>query len=829
MGKALVIAEKPSVASDLSRALGGLEKQGDYYENEEYVISSTIGHLVELAKPGEIASGKGKWNLQNLPIIPDPFELRPIDKTLSRFRLLKRLLKRDDISTVINACDAGREGELIFRYLLQSAGVRKPIRRLWLQSMTTQAIRDAFARLRTNEEMLPLADAAVCRSESDWLVGINATRALTALQNKAGGFQLTPAGRVQTPTLAILVEREEKIRFFEPRTFWEVYADFEVANGTYRGRWFDENFRRDQSEDGRAERIWEHDRAEDIRTKVLAQLGTVTDERKPTSQVAPLLYDLTSLQRDANSRFGFSAKATLQIAQQLYERFKLVTYPRTDSRHLPVDYLATARRVLGTINEPELKPHADTVLRYGWVRPNKRIFDDAKISDHFAIIPTGQQPRQLDPGQQRIFDLILRRFIAAFFPPAQFEVTTRLTRVNGEVFKTEGRILKDAGWLVVYGRQQNHSDERELVELVAGETAQTRGVEVQENQTKPPARYQEGTLLSAMEGAGKLVDDEDLRDAMSEKGLGTPATRAQIIEGLIQDGYIFREGKDLVVAAKGLSLLTLLGAIGIDALRSPALTGEWEYRLSQMEHGRLQRASFMDDIRALTRQIVNKVQAFADDNRSIDNIAGKYVTLDVRCPNCGLAQLKEDYRTYYCENCDYRFFKNVASRELSAEEVTSLFREGKIGPLEGFRSRLGRPFAALVVLNDEHKPALTFDQNGDSQAVKVDTGLHQKIGPCQVCHKGDVYDVGSAYVCENLAAGECTFKLAKRILGREVPFEEMQRMLVSGRSNLLKGFISKKNKRPFDAVLTLNGGTMKFEFPERRGKSKKKPAKKQAG
>ncbi len=822
MGKALVIAEKPSVASDLSRALGGLEKKGDYFENEEFIVSSTIGHLVELARPGDLDNGKGKWSLQNLPIIPDPFELKPIPKTEARYKLLKRLLKRDDVDLVINACDAGREGELIFRYLIQLANIKKPIRRLWLQSMTGQAIREAFTHLRTNEEMLPLADAAVCRSESDWLIGINATRALTALQNKAGGFQLTPAGRVQTPTLAILVEREQKIRLFEPRTYWEVFAEFQVTHGTYRGRWFDEHFRREQDEDARAERIWERARAEAIKSKVLGQSGSVTEERKPTSQIAPLLYDLTSLQREANSRFGFSAKSTLQIAQQLYERYKLITYPRTDSRHLPGDYLGTTRRILETIADPSLRTHAQTVLSNGWVRPNKRIFDDSKISDHFAIIPTGQNPRPLEDAPRKIFDLVLRRFVAAFFPPAQFEVTTRITRVAEEAFKTEGRILKDPGWLIVYGRQLDEEGDGELVEVVAGENAKATEVEVRESVTKPPARYQEGTLLSAMEGAGKLVEDEDLRDAMSEKGLGTPATRAQIIEGLIQDGYVFREGRDLVVAAKGLSLLTLLGAIGIDALRSPALTGDWEYRLNQMERGRLQRARFMNDIRSLAKQIVAKVQYFANDNLSIDNIAGTYVTLDVRCPNCEASNLKENYRTYYCENCGFRFFKNMASRELSATEVTNLYREGRIGPLEGFRSRLGRPFSAVVVLNDERKPALDFEQNGDLKSLTVDPAVHGKIGPCQVCGKGMVYDVGPAYVCENLASGTCTFKLAKRILGREIAPDEMRKMLVEGKSGVLKGFVSKKNKRSFDAILILDKGKMRFEFPERKKRTKKR-------
>src|SRR3982075_230557 len=461
MSKSLIIAEKPSVASDLARALGGFKKEGDHFENDQYVISSAIGHLVELCLPSDLDVKRGKWSFANLPIIPDEFELKPIEKTRARFNMLKRLMQRKDVDLLINACDAGREGELIFRYLLKLSGVEKPVKRLWLQSMTAESIRSAFDQLRSDEEMIPLAQAAVCRSESDWLVGINGTRAMTAFNNKTGGFQLTPVGRVQTPTLAILTEREEKIHHFKPRTYFEVFGDFEVKAGEYRGRWFREDFAKDGDEDARAERIWDRAIADDIRNRCLGKTGVANEERKPTTQAPPLLYDLTSLQRDANAR-GFSAKRTLQIAQQLYERHKVITYPRTDSRYLPEDYVPTVKATLSKIENQ----HARTVLDNQWVKQSKRIFNNAKISDHFAIIPTGTVPHGLDEVQQKIYDMIVRRFIAVFFPPAQFEVTTRITRVEKDAFKTEGKINKDPGWLAVYGRERAGGED-ENASLVA--------------------------------------------------------------------------------------------------------------------------------------------------------------------------------------------------------------------------------------------------------------------------------------------------------------------------------------------------------------------------
>ncbi|HYR22209.1 MAG TPA: DNA topoisomerase, partial [Chthoniobacterales bacterium] len=510
MSKSLIIAEKPSVANDIARALGGFHKEGDHFESDRYVISSALGHLVELALPSELDVKRGKWSFANLPIIPEEFHLKPIEKTKARFNMLKRLMQRDDVDLLINACDAGREGELIFRYLVLLSGVKKPIRRLWLQSMTTDSIRDAFNHLRSEEEMVPLSKAAVCRSESDWLVGINGTRAMTAFNNRTGGFQLTPVGRVQTPTLAILAEREDKIHHFKSRSYYEVFGDFEVKAGSYRGRWFKEDFAKDGDEDARAERIWDQAQADEIKNRCLGKTGVATEEKKPTTQAPPLLYDLTSLQRDANGR-GFSAKRTLQIAQQLYERFKVITYPRTDSRYLPEDYIPTVKATLSKIDNP----HARTVLDNQWVKHSKRIFNNEKISDHFAIIPTGTAPHGLDEVQQKIYDMIVRRFISGFFPAAQFEVTTRITRVEKDAFKTEGKVIKDPGWLAVYGREaaSEQQGEESLVAISPNEPAKVLDIEVTQNETKPPARFSEATLLSAMEGAGKLVEDEELREA----------------------------------------------------------------------------------------------------------------------------------------------------------------------------------------------------------------------------------------------------------------------------------------------------------------------------
>jgi DNA topoisomerase-3 len=810
MSKSLIIAEKPSVANDIARALGGFHKETDHFESDKYVISSALGHLVELTLPSELDVKRGKWSFTNLPIIPEEFHLKPIEKTKARFNMLKKLMKREDIDLLINACDAGREGELIFRYLVQLSAVKKPVRRLWLQSMTADSIRDAFNHLRTDEEMIPLAKAAVCRSESDWLVGINGTRAMTAFNNRVGGFQLTPVGRVQTPTLAILAEREDKIHHFKVRSYYEVFGDFDVKAGTYRGRWFREEFTKDGDEDARAERIWDKTQADEIKNRCLGKTGIATEEKKPTTQAPPLLYDLTSLQRDANNR-GFSAKRTLQIAQQLYERFKVITYPRTDSRYLPEDYIPTVKATLSKI----ANPHARTALDNHWVKPSKRIFNNAKISDHFAIIPTGTAPHGLDEVQQKIYDMIVRRFISGFFPPAQFEVTTRITRIDEDAFKTDGKVIKDPGWLAVYGREAaSEQGEESLVAITPNESAKVLEIEVVQNETKPPARFTEATLLSAMEGAGKLVEDEEMREAMREKGLGTPATRSAIIEGLIHDGYVHRQGRELIATAKGLALITLLRGIGVAELTSPEMTGEWESKLKRMEKGAMQRNDFMAHIKKFTREIVERAKNFDGDS-----VSGNFEPLEAKCPKCGGGPFDESYRTFKCRSCDLILWKTMAGRAFERWELERLLTEGRVGPLEGFRSKIGRKFNAIVKLGDDFKPAFDFGENGHDQPVEIDTSKHESLGPCPVCHKGQVYVLDRAYACENAVSKEksCTFRVSKTILHREIPKEQVQKLIATGKTDLLPKFISKKG-RPFSAHLKLENGKVGFEFAERKPK-----------
>ncbi|HYF37256.1 MAG TPA: DNA topoisomerase 3, partial [Prosthecobacter sp.] len=724
MSKALIIAEKPSVANDLARALGkapgmtAFSKEKDYFENETHIISSAVGHLLELGMP-ERNGKKIGWGWTQLPIIPDEFELKPIEDSADRFKLLSRLLKRKDVDLIINACDAGREGELIFRYLVEAAGVKKPIKRLWMQSMTQGAITEAFRKLRTDDEMLPLADAAKCRSESDWLVGINATRALTALNSRNGGFRLTPAGRVQTPTLTILAKREREIQEFVPRAYHEVHALFEVAAGRYEGRWFDEKFVKDpEDEHKKAERIWDGEKAQAIVDRCIGKPGTIEQTIKPTRQIAPLLYDLTSLQREASNRFGFSARRTLQIAQALYEKFKVLTYPRTDSRYLPEDYLGTVMGTMKTFagNDARkgsglpagISDHAATALSNNWVRPNRRIFDTSKVSDHFAIIPTGQvPPKELPEAEQKLFDMVTRRFVAVFFPPAEFEVTSRITRVGQDAFKSEGKVLMQPGWLAVYGKKAAEEAATDgdgggklLVPAKSGDIASTLDVEAQEQMTKPPARFTEATLLSTMEGAGKLVEDEELAEAMSERGLGTPATRAAIIEGLISDRYIERAEREFVVTSKGLALIDQISAIGIEALSSPELTGQWEYKLRQMEHAQLDRKLFMHDIRNLASQVVEKTRDYA--KRAKERV---YPEFDAKCGVCGTQGFKQTEDFYECKNpdCKVRVYKVIAGRELTESQLRELLEKRFLPPMEGFRSKKGKEFIAGIEIKDDGK------------------------------------------------------------------------------------------------------------------------------
>jgi DNA topoisomerase-3 len=829
VAKLLIIAEKPSVAQDIARALGGFHKEKDYYESEAYVLSSAIGHLLELTVPEEYEVKRGKWSFAHLPVIPPRFALAPIEKTEDRLKLLAKLIKRKDVDGLINACDAGREGELIFNYIVQHSASKKPVRRLWLQSMTQAAIRDGFASLRAAEEVAGLRTAAICRAESDWLVGINGTRAMTAFNSKTGGFHLTTVGRVQTPTLAIVVEREERIRDFVARPYWELEARFGGAKGEYTGRWFDEAFKRDDNDEhASAYRIWDEARAKAIQAACQGKPARAEEETKPATQLSPLLYDLTSLQREANGRFGFSAKTTLGLAQALYEKHKVLTYPRTDARALPEDYLGTVQEVLGNLPE-DYAGFAKTILEQAWVKPNKRIFNNTKISDHFAIIPTGTPPKNLNELEWKLYDLVTKRFLAVFFPAAEYSVTTRVTRVETgprqrEAFKTEGKVLVNPGWLAVYGKEAQVEDDAggpSLAPLVPGETLATRAVDLKATRTRPPARYNEATLLSAMEGAGKMVEDEELRAAMAGRGLGTPATRAQIIENLISENYLHREGRELTPTAKAFSLITLLRGLGITELASPELTGEWEYKLAQMEHGKLSRDEFMGHITGLTQDIVERAKRYESDT-----VPGDFATLKVSCPKCG-GMVKENYKKFACQACDWSAWKIVAGRQFEVAEMEALLAAGRIGPLSGFRNKMGRPFDAEIRLNDEKLPEFDFGQAKEGDAAEaVDFSGQESLGKCPKC-AGKVYEHGSAYVCERSVGPEraCDFRSGQVILQQAVTREQMAKLLAEGKTDLLTGFVSARTRRAFSAYLARDkDGKVGFEFEPREAKAGKRAA-----
>jgi DNA topoisomerase III len=852
--KTLVIAEKPSVAADIVKALtpssGKFEKSTEYFENDAYVVTSAVGHLLEIQAPEEFDVKRGKWSFANLPVIPPHFDLKPIEKTKTRLAAVMRLVKRKDIGSLINACDAGREGELIFRLIQQHAKSKHAVKRLWLQSMTPQAIRDGFDNLRSDKQMQPLADAARCRSEADWMVGINGTRAMTAFNSRDGGFFLTTVGRVQTPTLSVVVEREEQIRKFISRDYWEVHASFDVAAGAYPAKWIDTGFKKGDDEHARADRVWDAVSAKSIADDVRGQMGTVSEQSKPTTQASPLLFDLTSLQREANGRFGFSAKTTLSLAQSLYERHKALTYPRTDSRALPEDYVPVVKKTFEMLaGSPmrHLAPHAKVALDKGYIKPTKRVFDNAKVSDHFAIIPTLEAPSGLSDAEQKLYDLVVRRFMAVFYPSAEYLVTTRLTVVKNHTFQSNGKVLVNPGWLAIFGKEaqdENTEGGQNLVAVTANEKPRCAEVESKGLKTRPPARYSEATLLGAMEGAGKLVEDDDMREAMQEKGLGTPATRSSIIEGLIAEKYMLREGRELIATAKAFQLMTLLRGLDVEELTKPALTGEWEYKLSEMEHGRMSREAFMGEIAAMTQSMVQKAKSF-----DRDTVPGDYSTLGQPCPNCG-GVVKENYRRYGCvgkagseEGCGFSFTKTPAGRTFELAEADQFLRDQKIGPLEGFRSKAGWPFVAeLALVKDEETNnfKLEFDF-GDAAKEAAESGELQdlsgkaSLGACPKCGSG-VYELGSSYYCEKTiptmaqATPTCDFKSGRIILQQPVEPEQMAKLLATGKTDLLDKFVSMRTRRGFKAFLAWNkeDGKVAFEFEPRPEGARKFPPRKTA-
>jgi DNA topoisomerase III len=721
MSNTLIIAEKPSVGRDLAGVLPGVfAKHEGYLEGPEHTVTWAVGHLVQLADPDEYEDRFKKWRMADLPIVPERFKLVVRDeRSKKQMNVVKRLLGSSEIDNVVNACDAGREGELIFAYLYEKSGSKKPVQRLWLNSMTKQAIKDAFAALRPASELASLEAAARSRSEADWIVGMNATRAAT-IRLRSSFDGAVSLGRVQTPTLAILARREQEIRDFKPEPYWIVDATFETVTDprVYEGRYHA----------GANPRIKSADQATEIVRACEGQTGEITKlEKTERKERPPLLYDLTSLQRDANSRFGFSARRTLSAAQRLYEEHKALTYPRTNSRFITGDMIGEIKPIAKLVGEQREYAEGSKYVLGLDVLPLARVVNDAKVTDHHAIIPTRAERHPVDKmnsDDRRIYDLAVRRFLAIFHPDAVFENTRVETTVATHVFRTRGKVMLVPGWRGVYGEtadadaersEDDEGREQQLPKLERGEQSDVKQITSEEKETKPPRRYTEGALLAAMETAGKLVDEDELREAMKESGIGTPATRAAIIERLLQVAYIERDGRALVVTEKGLNVIRLLGE---HALTSPGLTGEWEHRLAKIETGADSREAFMGDIVKFTDATITELDTNLKDVRIPRANLGP-------CPVCG-HDIIENRKGYSCwsrddPGCGFVIWKSKAGKQLPIVVARELIKTGRTEkPVTGFKGRSGKSFRSRLALqqSEEGKWRVEFDEPWAKEGAK---------------------------------------------------------------------------------------------------------------
>ena len=820
--KKLVIAEKPSVARDLARVLGKIPKKEDFFEDEDWIIDSAVGHLVELYMPDDFDPKLKSWKISNLPIIPPAFDLKPIAATKKKFQQLKKQLKRKDVELVINACDAGREGELIFTYIYELAKSKLPTKRLWMLSMTDSSIKEAFANLRNGDELKPLQDAARCRSESDWLIGINGTRAVTIKRTASRGRQVSTVGRVQTPTLSLVIDREQEIRDFTPKTFYKISADFTVTEGEYSGFLQKEGFSKSSDDKhDRVDRFWNQDEANSILAEIQSQeTAEITENKKRSPQSSGKLYDLTTLQREANRLHSLSASRTLQIAQSLYEKHKAITYPRTDSKALPEDYGDTCKEILPLLPEA-YQSYSNKIISENWVdQTNKKIFNNKQISDHFAIIPTNKIPKSLDEYERRIYNLIVKKFLAVFYPPAQWDVTTRISKIGAHAFKTEGRVLVEPSWLAIYGKDKVSAENLTPLVEEDSNSARISGSKIESDDTKPPARYTEATLLSAMEGAGKLVEDEDLAEALKEKGLGTPATRASTIEHLIKEKYFRREATQIHPTIKAEDLFDFLKAAGTKVLTSPSLTGEWEYKLRKIEDGTMTREEFMKEISKLTEDFVSKTTGFQE---TADNLK----ETELQSPING-EPLYEGLSFFQDLSGDFKISKSIAGRRLEQNEVHSLLKDKRIGPLDDFVAKTGRKFSAMLKLEDDFKVTFVFDKPDQEESNEKELlNDAPEVANCPVCNTV-IKQTELSYICVNnkrVSEGSCNFRITRKLLDKEIPLDEFQKLVTERKTSLIKGFVSRRTKRPFDANLILkDNGSIGFEFPPRPPKKKKKTA-----
>jgi len=888
-----VIAEKPSVAGDISKALGGFDKKTDHYDSTSYFVTWAVGHLVELLSPEDIDVKYKRWLLQDLPILPEKFNYKAKDGQKERLESIRSLAKKKEVVGFINACDAGREGELIFRELYDYCGEKKPIKRLWLQSMTKDAILNEFRSLRPGEDFNALGDAARCRAESDWLIGMNGTRAITRrLRPKMQKGASWSVGRVQTPTLALVVKREMDILRHRPEPYFTVEGRFSTDTHEYSGAWYDPKFKRapqDEEEVAireKEDRIFSKDRLTEIMADVERHKASATasETRKESREIAPQMFDLTTLQREANRRFGMSASRTLQAAQRLYERHKALTYPRTDSKYLPEDYVEQSMDVIKRLADAggPLAASCKKIVKTGLLNKD-RIFNNKLISDHFAIIPTGEVPPTLDGDDARVFELVLKRFLAAFMSHAVWAKVERTTKVGEQSFRTRVQDLQEPGWREVYGLDSE--EESKLPKLNSADAnavvkVKTEAVDSLANATKPPPRITEAKLLSLMENCGRSVEDESIAEALKDKGLGTPATRAEIIENLIIKEYMTRSGKSLKATAKGIRLVDVLSRIPVPGLASVELTGELEADLKKMEKGGKSRAEFMSEMRAFTSDIVDKARGF-----EYDAIYASESSLGA-CPACKAGKVVESFWAYKCTNgptsskdtegkCEFIIWKEKNQRYIDRSIVADVLAHGTYGPIE-FSTNSGQTYEAMVTATE--RGFFLLDESGkpiEQMSLADAQVLHEEIVKTTFLDKpGKIIETEIAYLCEfgttevsaaaAGGAGEATAaaiegategesedakgkgkskakakkapskaaaakaakpvkkvrrlmaRMPKVLCGHPVSLNEFRQFIITGATPAITDFKSKKG-RPFAASIHLKtNGNFEFKFESRK-------------
>ena len=845
MGKALIITEKPSVARDITDALGGFKEKnkGEYYESDTFLCTFAVGHILTLLSPEDISPEFRRWRLANMPIIPEKFEVKPVPAQEKRLKVIKKLVERKDVDLLINACDAAREGELIFREIVDYLASEKPISRLWLQSMTKKAIREGFDNLEEGAKFDGLANAAKCRAHADWLIGINATRALTVrLKSRTQRGLSWSAGRVQTPTLSLLVDRELEVLEHEPVPYWRIKARFGGPGHEYEAFWYDKEFKaRNADRDHKEDRIFDRKKVDEITKAVQGKAGIAREARKPSPRKPPALFDLTSLQRTANSRFGWTATRTLRAAQRCYEAHKVLTYPRTSSRVLPDNYREEVSRLIGAFAEANpYSPYAKKLQKDGLLNEDK-VFNDAGVSDHFAIIPTGEV-KDLEGDDQRLFDLVARQFLAAFYPPSVYEDVERISEVGEHSFKSRPpKVLKEAGWEAVFGKKVGETES--FPPLVPGENKSSgigvtnKETEVEDLETKPPSRISEAGLLSLMENAGRQVDDEELATVLKNaEGLGTAATRADIIENLKTREYVNR---NLRPTPKGIRLVDILHRIGASRLTSAELTAGLELYLSEVEDGKRSPDDFMKEIAGYSEDVVNAARDF--DFESIYENAEPLGP----CPRCKQPVYERAW-FYGCEestkrsgkkSCDFLIWKDHNGRYINPAVVRTLLDKGETRALEGFNTAGGNTYSAILALEGGQLVRRPVAGSEQSTADPFEVNP-EPLGACPV-HPDEkclVIETPHEYICEQLAearkkaeTGADGFSFPRSLCKREMKRDEVITYIRDKDTGFLSGFISKRGRR-FSARLRMEEGGQgfRFEFPERGSKKKDADGKKEA-